>query len=271
MDVTVATLTATASASAPVLQPWFADRTRRQPGRQEPQGGDEHRRGVQANLDPGGCEQWWRVLSWPSGAQTLHDSNNVGNQSIAYQGYPRTAVTVRFDCGRTGRSVARGARVPVRRRRQEVREHEPIAFDDDAGHSRDRAREHRSGSDAGVKLAAFTAWIGRGGRSARSDRVEGASGERTPAWTRGSTRSAAPRGRRRSSRAPAPAWDGPHSGKSGVRPLRRQALFAVAPDILEKEVAEGDVRESVGDRRAARRGSCAPRRPRSGTGDGIGT
>ena len=117
------------------LQPWFADRTRRQSARQGPQAYDEHRGGVQANLGPGGCERSVASAELAVWRQTLHDSNNVGHQSIAYQGYPRTAVTVRFDCGCTGRSVARGARVPVWRRRQEVREHEPIAFDDNAGHA----------------------------------------------------------------------------------------------------------------------------------------
>ncbi len=179
---------------------------------------DEHRGGVQANLDPGGCERWWRVLSWPCGGKRcMIRITSVTNQLLT-KAIPERPLLSVSTANRTGRSVARAARVPVRRRRQEVREHEPIAFDDDAGHSRDRARKHGAGSDAGVKLAAFTAGIGRGWQVGQERPVEGASGERRRDGTRIDRRSAALRGRRRSSRAPAPAWDG-STGEKRHRPL----------------------------------------------------
>ena len=128
----------------------------------------------------------------------------------------------------------------------QIGEYEPVPFNGDAGLDRHRLVEHRAVVRAGVKLAALAARIDRAGQIVDQRRVELPAGEAPVDDCRVQARDA---------RAQA-AGDHVLREPRGVRRIRieqredrrqpraREALFAVAADVLEKEIPERGVCEA---------------------------
>ena len=107
------------------------------------------------------------------------------------------------------------------------------------------------------------------GRSASSARVEGAAGEGARQRPRVDAGERAPAGRSAIISSASSRVGRPQSGNRGRRPGRREALLAVAPHVLEEQVAEGDGRDAA-SRASAIAAPSPPRRPRWGRATGCG-
>ena len=125
---------------------------------------------------------------------------------------------------------------------------EPLARDDLAGLDRRAAAEHRTGVDEGMELAVLAARIDAGRQVGEQRRVELAAGERRVEHARidaGEPRAQAAGDHlaREPRRRHAP------QRKQRRQPGAREPLFAIAPHVLEEQIAERDVREAVARRR----------------------
>src|SRR5437016_9149101 len=122
-----------------------------------------------------------------------------------------------------------------------------------AGLEGDRFLEHRSGIDARMKLAALAARIDCSRQVAQQRAVEFTAGEARVDLPSVDARKARPKASVHHLFGELVRRYSPH-GKQRLEPRARKLLFAVATDILEKQIAKCRVRESVragiGDRGA---------------------
>src|SRR3954471_3011391 len=125
---------------------------------------------------------------------------------------------------------------------RQITEHEAVALDDDAGVDRDGMAKHRSTIGEAVELTALTARVDGRWQIRKQLAVELAAGKRRVELFRVHAREpgAEPRSDHLASQS---RRVGTKQREQGRQSRSGQSLLPVAPDVLEKQIAERHVRK----------------------------